>query len=266
MRRALATLSAVLACASTAFADTAYIEPSTFTPEIEQTITVEAAFNDDCCVPKYAVRSNAYVVVLPDGTAILPDRIETFATSTVIEHTITAAGTTRISTGERLGRKGGEYVLLDGEYYLINSEDADPIDVPVGSAVLTSQTATVSDTYVTIGDPTWNSIKHPIGRLVIAPSQHPSTLKKDDVFVLKLQFDGEPLANQEVVVTHSGQKERVGDEGISYHSNKDGLVSTSLSNAGTHVVMTRFQAEAPLGAETDIRSYTTALTFLASAE
>lgn len=266
MRGVIVTAMAVLAFASTAFADTAYIEPSTFTPEIEQTITIEAAFNDDCCVPKYAVRSDVYGIVLPNGDVISPDRIENFATSTVIEHTITAAGTTRITTGERLGRKGGEYVWLDGQYYLINSDDADPIDVPVGTVILTSQTETVSDTYVTVGEPTWESIKQPIGRLIIAPSQHPSTLKAGDVFVLDLEFDGKPLANQEIVLTHSGQKERAGDEGVTYHSNQDGRVSIPLSNIGTHVVMTRFQAKAPADAETDIRSYTTALTFLVSAD
>ncbi|MEM9055615.1 MAG: hypothetical protein AAGB16_09845, partial [Pseudomonadota bacterium] len=49
-----------------AVADTAYIEPSTYSPKLDQTITVEASFNDDCCVPKYPVRSDSYAIILPD--------------------------------------------------------------------------------------------------------------------------------------------------------------------------------------------------------
>lgn len=112
-----------------------------------------------------------------------------------------------------------------------------------------------------MGEPTWESVRQPIGRLIMTSDQHPSTLKKDDVLILKLQFDGEPIINQSVVLTHSGQKERVGDKGETYRSNHEGIVSISLPNTGTHLVMTRLQANAPEGAETDIRSYTTALTF-----
>ncbi len=99
MSRAYFAAFAALALVEAATADTAYIEPSTFAPQLEQTITVEAAFNDDCCVPKYAVRSDAYAVILPDGTVSAPDRIEMFANSTVLEHTLTQPGTTRFTTG-----------------------------------------------------------------------------------------------------------------------------------------------------------------------
>ena len=120
----------VLAIAGAAMADTAYIEPSTFAPRLEQTITIETSFNDYCCVPKYPVRSEAFTVIQPDGQPVEPDRIELFANGTVLEQKVVSSGTTRITTGERLGRKGGEYVLLDGQYFMINSDEAEPIEVP----------------------------------------------------------------------------------------------------------------------------------------
>ena len=68
-----------LASAGAAAADTAYIEPSTFSPSIDQTITIETSFNDYCCVPKYPVRSDAFAIIQPDGQSLAPDRIEHFA-------------------------------------------------------------------------------------------------------------------------------------------------------------------------------------------
>ena len=252
---------AALAFAGAAIADTAYIEPSTYTPRLDQTITVETSFNDYCCVPKHPVRSDFFAVIQPDGTSVSPDRVEIFANSTLIEQTITADGTTRITTGERLGRKGGEYVLLDGQYFMVNSDEAEPIDVPDGKPILSSQTATLSDTYVTIGDPTWKSVRKSIGRLQITPQQHPSTLETGSMFDIILSFDGAPLAGQDLVLTRSGQKDRDGDDGFVFKSDANGQVSIPLFKSGTHLLMTRKQAPAPEGSETDIRSYTTSLTF-----
>lgn len=254
-------VAAALGIVLNAAADTAYIEPSTYSPTLDQTITIEASFNDDCCVPKYPVRSQAFAIILPDGAAVKPDRIESFANSSVIEQKITQLGTTRITTGERLGRIGGEYVLLDGQYHLVNSEDASPIHVPEGTAIFTSQTATVSDTYVTVGTPSWESVRAPIGRLVISPRQHPSRLRVGETFSVSLSFDGEALEGQELLLTRSGQKDRPDDDGVLLVSNAAGDVDIPLDHYGTHLIMTRMQAPAPEGAETDIRSYTTSLTF-----
>lgn len=261
MMRGLFLTAAVCSVGGAAVADTAYIEPSSFMPRLDQTITVETAFNDYCCVPKYPVRSDSFAVIYPDGRSVEPDRLEMFANSSVIEQKITDEGTTRITTGERLGRKGGEYVLLDGQYFLVNSDDAEPIEVPEGTPVLSSQTATVSDTYVTVGEPNWESIRKPIGRLRLLPEQHPSALATGDMLDITITFDDAPLVDQDLVLTRSGQKDRDGDEGFVFQSDQNGRVSIPLFQSGTHLIMTRMQAPAPEGAETDIRSYTTSLTF-----
>ena len=194
----------------------------------------------------------------------MPDRIELFSNSSIIEQKIDEAGTTRITTGERLGRKGGEYVLVDGQYHMVNSEDAEPFEIPEGAPILSSPTATVSDTYVTIGAATWDSVHVPVGRLAMAPVQHPSGLKTGDIFELIVTFDGAPLVGQAMVLTRSGQKERAGDEGLALTTDEMGRIAVELAHSGTHLLMTRMQAPAPDGAETDIRSYTTSLTFTVS--
>ena len=85
MLRSLFLSAAVISFGGIAAAATAYIEPSTFTPRLDQTITVETSFNDYCCVPKYPVRSDRFAVIHPDGRAVEPDRLEMFANSSVIE-------------------------------------------------------------------------------------------------------------------------------------------------------------------------------------
>jgi len=260
MRQLLFISSVACALYSSAAADTAYIEPSTYAPSKGQMITLEVSFNDYCCEPKYAVRSENYAVIAPDGVRSVPDRIEVFSTSTVVEHAIQSLGTTRFTTGERLGRKG-EYVFLNGEYMPLTSEDGTRIEVPDNIPVLSSQTATVSDTYITIGAPSWASIEHQIGRLIITPSQHPSTLQKGDTLTISVMFDDAAVSGQSVLVTRANQQNRLGDNGLTFITDSDGSVDIPLEHIGTHLIMTRLQAPASIGAETDIRSYTTSLTF-----
>ncbi|MCR9077708.1 MAG: DUF4198 domain-containing protein [Hyphomonadaceae bacterium] len=258
MYRPAASWVAACLMMGTAAADTAYVKPSTYSPDQGETITVEVAFNDYCCEPRYAVRTDTYEVIAPDGTSSAPERVESFAKMTVLEHTITAPGTTRISTGERLGRKG-EYVLLDGIYHLVNSPDADPITVPERTPILSSQTATVTDAYVTVGTPDWGAIRTSVGRLAIEPALHPNSARVGGLFIGRVMMDGAPVTDKSVLVTNEVQRLNQAGGTLS-KTDEDGIFTIVFTEPGTHVIMVRLQAPAPAGAETDIRSYTTALT------
>ncbi len=262
--RPLCTLALSLALAGTALADTAYLKPSTFSPEVNQTVTIEAAFSDFCCEPAHPVRTPSFAVIMPDGQLSIPERTEAFATMTVLEQTIRKEGTTRISTGERLGRKG-EYALLDGRYHLVNSPDAEPVAIPAGTPILSSQTATLSDTYLTVGSATWEAVRVPVGRLRIEPFVHPNEIKTGSTFTGRVTLDGAPVTDQPVVMTDETQRLR-GVPGRESRTNQAGEFRIVFSDPGTALIMTRLQAPAPAGAETDIRSYTTSLTIDVSAE
>ncbi|MEO1027548.1 MAG: DUF4198 domain-containing protein [Pseudomonadota bacterium] len=262
--RALVLSVAALSLSTAVAADTAYVKPSDVSPEMGQTISVEVAFNDVCCEPKYAVRTDTFAVIGSDGDAVDPDRIEIFSTVTVLEHTFTQTGTSRITTGERLGRKG-EYVLLDGTYHLVNSPDAEPIDVPEGAPILTSQTATVTDAYVTVGAPDWGAIRRSVGRLAIEPALHPSGASVGLPFIGRVTFDGDPVPGQDVFLTNEAQR-LSGKSGWMTQTDDEGLFTIPLNDPGVSLLMVRMQAPAPQDAETDIRSYTTALTLNVSAD
>ena len=257
MRLCLLSAAALLISGAAA-ADTAYVKPSNFAPKLDQTITIEVAFNDYCCEPQYAVRTDTYRIIQPDGSESAPDRVETFSTATMLEHKITGQGTTRITTGERIGRKG-EYVLLDGKYHLVNSPDAEPIEIPEGTPILSSQTATVTDAYVTVGRRSWEAMKAPVGRLQIEPGMHPNALSVDLPILGKITFDGEPLSGETVILTNEGERLR-GASGRTFQTDEKGVFKIDFEEPGVHLIMVRMQAPAPPGSETDIRSYTTALT------
>ncbi|MEO0551247.1 MAG: DUF4198 domain-containing protein [Pseudomonadota bacterium] len=258
MRRCILAAGTVLIFASTALADTAYVKPSTFSPSTDQTVTVEVAFNDYCCEPRYAVRTDTFAIIGPDGTVLTPDRVETFSTTTLLEHTFKQPGTSRITTGERLGRKG-EYVFLEGEYFLVNSRDAEPIEIPEGTEILSSQTATVTDAYITVGAQDWGAIRTEVGRLAIQPALHPNTVRTGIPFIGRVTLDGEPVAGEDVIVTTEGERLR-GVGGTSTKTDNEGVFSITFDEPGVALIMVRLQAPAPEDAETDIRSYTTALT------
>ena len=250
---------AALVGAGAATADTAYVKPSSFEGTLNKTVTIDVSFSDECCEPRYPVRTDTYVIINPDATRIAPDRIETFSVKTVLEHKLTQEGTTRISTGERLGRKG-EYVFLDGEYHLVNSPDADLQTIPDGTPILTSQTATVTDAYVSVGGQTWNAVNVPIGRLTITTLTHPNAIKVGDVLEGRVSFDGQPVPGQSVLLTTEAQRLGGRAEGR-FETDDQGRFSVPINEKGTALIMTRMQAASPEGADTDIRSYTTAITF-----
>lgn len=264
MRRVLPVLVSTLVLTSAAFADTAYLKPSSFSPKQDQTITAEVSFSDDCCEPRYAVRAETYTIINPDGSRAAPDRVETFATTTMLEHTVTQRGTTRISTGERLGRKG-EYVFLDGQYHLVNSPDAEPIHIPDGTTLLSSQTATVTDAYVTVGAPSWKAVRAPIGRLAIVPALHPNMARAGIPFTARVTLDGKPVSSTGVVLTSERQR-LSGERERTLETNQDGVFTVIFEDEGLALLMVRLQLPAPDGSETDIRSYTTALTLNISSD
>lgn len=258
MPRSFCALAAALVAVGAAGADTAYLKPSDFAPRAAETVTLEAAFSDFCCEPRYAVQSEVFRVITPDGQQQPPDRIETFATMTVLEHTVTQEGTTRFTTGERLGRKG-EYVFLDGRYHLVNSPDAELVHVPEGTPVLTSQTATVSDVYLTAGAAGWEAARVEVGRLAIQPVDHPGLVLTGAPFAARVMLDGMPAPGLAVLVTSEAQRLH-GAAGFTVQTGKDGRFSLVFDKPGVALLMVRLQAPAPVGATTDIRSYTTSLT------
>ncbi len=254
---AVGIVSAVALCAA-AQAHTSFMYPNAFITTEGSQVTLQASFSEDPFVPEIAVLSDDYHVILPDGSRDDFKTLTKLRQLVVLESDLDTEGTYRFTTGVRMGRKS-QKALVDGEWKPIFGPDA---EVPENATeVITSQTETVADVYVTKGASTWDAVELPTGQLIIKPVTHPSEIYLGEGFEFQLLFNGEPLAGQSVEIKRQGGAYESPKYERHVESDAFGTVNLSFDTPGKYLIMTRHAADAPDGAETDERSYTTSLTF-----
>ncbi|WP_321490015.1 DUF4198 domain-containing protein [uncultured Hyphomonas sp.] len=256
-RLCVAALVAAMAIPA-ASAHTSYLLPTVFTTAKGNFVTLQASFTDDFATPEIAVDSDDYHVVSPDGSRDEYKSITPFRQVVILESPLTEEGTYRFTTGARLGRSS-KVVLVDGEWKPLFEPGA---EVPENATkVITSQTETVADVYVTKGPSTRASVDTTIGRLAIRPDTHPNEIYLDEGFSLDVTFDGAPLVDQTLTLSRNGGDYEAPKFEQELQTDAAGHLNISFDKPGIYLIMTRHRAEAPAGAETDERSYTTSLTF-----
>lgn len=257
IRSVLLASGVALISSASAAAHTSYMLPSVFNTSEGELVTVQCSFTEDFPTPEIAVRSDDYHVVLPDGSRDSFDTKTDLRQLVVLENGLDSEGTYRLTTGVRLGRKS-KRALVGDEWVPVFGQGA---EVPAeATEVRTAQTETVADVYVSKGAPSWESIA-PIGRLAFVPKTHPNEIFSGEEFSLAVMFDGAPLSDQKMSVYRSGGHYEEPQFGIEEMTDADGEVSLTIDQPGVYMIMTRHRADAPDGAETDERGYTTSLTF-----
>jgi hypothetical protein len=250
-----ALVLAAIASGAPALADTSYLKPNFFTTANADIVTVQSSFTEDFSNPSVAVKSEAWTIVGPDGKPAKFDTVQPFTQVTILEAATKANGTYRLSTGERLGRVGPQ-ILVDGVWQPF----APGREIPAGAQIRQSQTATVADVYVTRGAPTRAPVDARIGSLELRPVTHPNDVYLDSGFELRVMLNGKAVAGQQVEIWREGG----GYEEPSYRklltSGADGAVKITFDKPGVYLIWTRMSGDAPAGAATPVRSYTTSLT------
>lgn len=250
-----ALIMGALAASSTALADTSYLKPNFFTTATSDIVTVQSSFTEDFPNPSVAVKSDAWTVIGPDGQPATFDTVQPFTQVTILEAATKANGTYRLSTGERLGRVGPQ-VLIDGAWQPF----APGREIPAGAQMRQSQTATVADVYVTRGAPTKAPVEARIGALELKPVTHPNDVYMDTGFAFKVLLNGKPVASQQVEIWREGGAYEDPAFRKQVASAADGGVTLTFDKPGVYLIWTRLSADAPAGAATPVRSYTTSLT------
>ena len=250
-----ALILGTMATSSTALADTSYLKPNVFTTANADIVTVQSSFTEDFPNPSVAVKSDAWTIIGPDGQPATFDTVQPFTQVTILEAATKAAGTYRLSTGERLGRVGPQ-ILVDGVWQSF----APGREIPAGASTRQSQTATVADVYVTRGAPTNAPVDARIGALALKPVTHPNDVYLDTGFAFKVLLNGKPVANQQVEVWREGGAYEEPAYRKQVASAADGGVKLTFDKPGVYLIWTRMSADAPPGAASPVRSYTTSLT------
>lgn len=251
----LAIIIAALA-ASPATAYTSYLKPDRYWPE-ESEVTVQGSFASQFFAPQIAVPAQINAVG-PDGAPVPFDRVAVEGASTTLDANLRLGGTYRFSTGEQVGA-AVTLVAVDGQWRALASGEA----APEGAQTTTLQAITVADVYVTRGTATREVVDRPHGRLAIRPITHPNQVLAADGLQVEILFDNAPLVNTAVVLYSSGDIDTDLDTYVV--TDASGRAFFTLPGPGHYVIAARHRADLPPGADAQVGSYTTTLTFEALA-
>jgi hypothetical protein len=248
------------ACAP-ALAHTSYLLPNYFSLTDGKTITLEGGFAEKFFNSDVALTAQDFHLYHPDGRRDSFRKIVSFDQITILESDIPEAGTYLFTSGERLGRTS-TIAKVKGEWVSVNPEDPNAKVPAEATETATLQTATVTDVYVTKGAPTRTVLAlPPQGRLAITPVTHPNAVFLDEGMEMVVSYGGKPLADFETTLYRQGGGY---DEKSFAQVNKtdaNGHIKLKFAQPGVYLIMARHRGDAPPGAATKYRSYTTSLTF-----
>ena len=244
-----------------AMAHTSYLLPNYFSLTEGKMITLEGGFAEKLFSSDVALTSKQFHLYRPDGTRDTFKKIASFEQVTILESDIPDSGTYLFTSGERLGRVS-IMAKVKGAWVTVNPEDP-KAQVPADATeVSQSQTVTVTDVYVTKGKPSDAVLKlPPQGRLAFTPITHPNAIFLDEGFEMSVSWGGKPLAGLETFLYRQGGDY---DEKKFEQINKtgaNGKLKLTFDQPGIYMIMARHRGDAPAGAATPYRSYTTSLTF-----
>jgi hypothetical protein len=244
-----------------AVAHTSYLLPNYFSLGEGTMITLEGGFAEKFFNSDVALTAQDFHFYHPDGRRDSFRKVSSFDQITILESDIPEQGTYLFTSGERLGRIS-TMARVKGEWVAVNPEDPNAKVPADATETAQLQTATVTDVYVTKGAPTRTVLAlPPQGRLAFTPITHPNAIFMDEGFELAVSYGGKPLAGFETTLYRQGGAY---DEKPFEQVNKtdaNGRLTLKFTQPGVYLLMARHRGDAPAGAATRFRSYTTSLTF-----
>lgn len=258
---ALSSLAALVSPA--ARGDVGFLLPNAFAFEDSGKLTVIASFSDRFPGVEHPLWSDDFHMIAPDGDRLEFSAARRLEQMTVLTADLGAPGVYKLSTGERLGRTG-EAARLGGALIRLGEDGVDKAALPEGAPILTSQTATVTEVYVRRGDAPAPEAYVASGRLSISLAAGEGGPRPNAPLRVSVSFDGAPLPGAEIALVAPFASYGNEPEGAVSIADDQGRATIICEREGPHVVFARRMAPAPAGAETDIRSYTTALVFNAA--
>ncbi|WP_137863709.1 MULTISPECIES: DUF4198 domain-containing protein [unclassified Sphingomonas] len=233
-----------------------YLLPTLFDVGRGDHVTVTSSFGEDAFVPEIGMKDAPFHFIRPDGTRGEVGKPTYLRDLTIFEADLSAEGTYRLTTGQRLGRKGKMYQA--GGKWIIAGEEGAP---PAGAHPVDVQSTTLAEAYVTRGAASTAALR-PIGTaLEIQPLTHPAEIAAGSDAKFRLLFDGKPLADAEVTLFRAAGNYDGRKIAAQARSDAQGNFTLRPGDAGIYLILVRHRTEAPAGSETPYRSYTYTLAF-----
>ncbi len=249
----------MLGAPGAALAHMPYLLPGQFDVTSRDHVTVQASFTEEVFVPDVVMRSDAWQVRGPDGTAPIA-KVTYLRDLALFEVDTPKPGAYRISSGERLGRKSKMFKDAEGRWAM-TGEGA---TAAPGAEQVEVQSVTQAEVYVSKGAPT-DDVLAPTGNgLELRPVTHPAKVFAGTPAAFELLFDGQPLEGARVEVFRSAGVYDGRKALDAVTTDAAGRFSVNAPDSGTYMTLVRHRAPAPAGAETPYRSYTHTLTFEAA--
>jgi uncharacterized GH25 family protein len=249
-------LGALALGAAAAQAHMPYLLPTLFDVGKGDHVTLTSSFGEDAFVPEIAMRDAPFHLIRPDGTQSEVRAPTYLRDLTIFEADLAVEGTYRLTTGQRLGRKGKMYAV-DGKW-VIKGEDG---EVPAGAREVDVQSTTLAEAYVTRGAASAGALKPRGTALEVEAVTHPSEIAAGSDASFRLLFDGKPLANTEITLFRAAGNYDGKKIAAQTRSDARGGFTLRPQDAGLYLILVRHRTEAPAGAATPYRSYTYTLAF-----
>lgn len=245
-----------LALSTAAQAHMPYLLPTLFDVGKGDHVTVQSSFGEDAFVPEIGMRDAPFHLIRPDGTRGEVGTPTFLRDLTIFEADLAGEGTWRLTTGQRLGRKG-KMVAVAGKW-VIKGEDG---EIPAGAREVDVQSTTLAEAYVTRGQASAGALKPRGAALEIEALTHPSSIASGSDANFRLLFDGKPLADTDVTLFRAAGNYDGKKVAAQVRSDARGGFTLRPADPGIYLILVRHRTEAPAGSATPYRSYTYTLAF-----
>lgn len=251
----LTGVMAALALTAPAQAHRAWIKPSETVLSGEQNyVTFDAAVSNTLFVPEHvAYNTAAITVTAPDGNSVEIENASKGKYRSVFDVPLKSPGTYRIasaSSGLRAfwrdeegnrkmwPRRGG---AKDGETYENSVPDK-------ASELLVTYGSRRTETFVTLGSPSTESLQPSNQGLELVVNTHPNDLYATEQASFSFLIDGEPAAGVEIEIVRGSMRYRNASEALTTTTDEKGRFTVTWPEAGMYFVEASYsddKAKAP---------------------
>lgn len=240
--------------ASSAEAHTGFIVPDRFHYPSCGPIGAIASFSDRFPAPEVALQSDNFAIVTSDGERLEFDSTQPDHALTRLIARLDTPGTYRLTSGVRLGRTS-QIALTDRGFLRLDTGE-DSVDPSLADAeVLTSRTVTVSEVSLSCAKLQEQPQRATDGRLSIRPlSDHIDGTRQ----AFEILFDNAVVPIDEIRLVSAYQLE---SDNLAAKLDAQGTLNLGQIAPGAYTLLVRLIAHAPPDSDTDLHSFSTALTF-----